>query len=226
MTDMIRTTSIPAAGPIVEGGSSWLEIRQPGRPGRTLRLEGDLTIGRHLLESVGHVTLIGDETVSRFHVSIFRRIHLWCIADLGTRNGSFVNGERLDGGERPLRADDDIRIGERTQLIFRSLEASALDRCVTGVALPVPDLTAAERRCLLALCRPLLDGDLFTEAARVIEIGDQLCITESAVKQMLGRLYLKFDIVEDHHGRSRRGRLANEALARGVVRRSDLDAGA
>jgi hypothetical protein len=46
-----------------------------------------------------------------------------------------------------------------------------------------------------------------------------LFVTDSAIKQQLGRLYLKFD-VED--GPDRRVRLANEALTRGAVRRADL----
>ena len=44
-------------------------------------------------------------------------------------------------------------------------------------------------------------------------------MTESAVKQQLGRLYLKFDVGD---GPDRRVRLANEALTCGAVRLADL----
>ncbi len=74
---------------------------------------------------------------------------------------------------------------------------------------------------LLCLCSPVLDGDAFTPPATVDAIAGQLFVTESAVKQQLGRLYLKFGV---HEGAERRVRLANEALLCGAVRRADLQA--
>ena len=44
-------------------------------------------------------------------------------------------------------------------------------------------------------------------------------MTESAVKQQLSRLYLKFEVLE---GSDRRVRLANDALVRGAVSLADL----
>jgi hypothetical protein len=85
----------------------------------------------------------------------------------------------------------------------------------------VPELTPGERRVLLCLCSPVLDGDAFTPPATVPAIAEQLYVTESAVKQQLGRLYLKFGVGE---GADRRVRLANEALICGAVRRADLQA--
>ena len=52
-------------------------------------------------------------------------------------------------------------------------------------------------------------------------VAEVLCVTESAVKQQLGRLYLKFGVEE---GSDRRVRLANEALTCGAVRLADLQA--
>jgi DNA-binding NarL/FixJ family response regulator len=73
---------------------------------------------------------------------------------------------------------------------------------------------------LVALCRPLLDRDMFTEPASTRAIADELVITQAAVKQHLANLYDKFGIqAGDSH---RRARLANEALRRGAVSMTQL----
>jgi DNA-binding NarL/FixJ family response regulator len=75
---------------------------------------------------------------------------------------------------------------------------------------------------LLALCRPLLNRDMFTEPASIRAIADELVITQAAVKQHLANLYDKFGVAagESH----RRARLANDALRRGAVSLSQLRA--
>ena len=47
---------------------------------------------------------------------------------------------------------------------------------------------------LVALCRPLLARDLFTEPASTRAIADELVITQAAVKQHLANLYDKFGV--------------------------------
>ena len=64
---------------------------------------------------------------------------------------------------------------------------------------------------LVALCRPALDGDLFTEPASVREIAAALVVTDAAVKQHLGNLYYKFGIGRDRRaaaGDAGQGRLS------------------
>ena len=73
---------------------------------------------------------------------------------------------------------------------------------------------------LLALCRPLLDRDMFTEPASTRAIADELVITQAAVKQHLANLYDKFGVPAGDS--NRRARLANEALRRGAVSLSQL----
>ena len=73
---------------------------------------------------------------------------------------------------------------------------------------------------LLALCRPLLTGDAFTEPASIRAIAAELVVSEAAVKQHLSRLYVKFDV--GAHGERRRVQLANAAVARGAVKLGDL----
>jgi ATP/maltotriose-dependent transcriptional regulator MalT len=83
-----------------------------------------------------------------------------------------------------------------------------------------PMLTPRERDVLISLCQPVLAGDPFTEPASVRQIATDLVVTDTAVKQHLGRLYDKFGVLD---GERRRSRLANAALATGAVTIADLD---
>lgn len=163
------------------------------------------------------VVIASDRSVSRLH-AVFERFQPgWCLRDLGSSNGTFVNGERLSG-ERTLRPGDEIRVG-RTRLVFRG---DAADPNHTETATPErsPDLTRRERDVLVALCRPVLSGDVFTEPASVAEIAGELVVSDAAVKQHLLRLYDKFGLHQ--RGQHRRVVLANEAVRRGAVALADL----
>ena len=83
-----------------------------------------------------------------------------------------------------------------------------------------PALTKREHDVLVELCRPMLDGDAFTEPASARRIAEVLFVTDAAVKQHLLRLYDKFGIYEG--GERRRVRLANEAVRSGAVAASDF----
>lgn len=207
---------------------AWLVLNQPGHPPVTVELDGELdgelTIGRDVGQPPvrGHLTTLGDPAVSRLHAVLQPKPTGWCVQATSAINGLFVNGTRLASGSvHPLSPGDELRLGERTALVFHSTSATPVDRSQTEVARPRPELTAGERRVLLALCSPVLGGDAFTPPASVATIAGVLAVTESAVKQQLGRLYLKFDVEE---GPDRRVRLANEALMCGAVRLADLQA--
>ena len=73
---------------------------------------------------------------------------------------------------------------------------------------------------LVALCRPLLARDMFTEPSSTKAVAEELVVTQAAVKQHLTNLYDKFGISGDEE--NRRLRLANDALRRGAVSISDL----
>jgi hypothetical protein len=202
--------------------TSWLVLHQPGHAPVTVELHGELTVGRDVGQPdvAGHLALEGDPTVSRLHAVLAHRPAGWCVQATSATNGLFVNGARLAVGSLHLLvSNDELRFGERTTAIFHTIGASAGDRSHTQAARPRPELTPGERRVLLCLCAPVLDGDAFTPPAPVAAIASELSVTESAVKQQLGRLYLKFDVGD---GPDRRVRLANEALTCGAVRLSDL----
>jgi pSer/pThr/pTyr-binding forkhead associated (FHA) protein len=164
------------------------------------------------------VALEHDPTASHLHAILERFAAGWCVTDLGSSNGTWVNGERIWSAHR-LRHGDEIRVGQ-TRLIFR--EPLSAGGAVTEAEEAPPTLTTRERDVLVALCRPLLDRDMFTEPASTRAIADELVITQAAVKQHLANLYDKFGVPagEAH----RRARLANEALRRGAVSLSQLRA--
>jgi hypothetical protein len=180
-------------------------------------LDGDrVTVGK---AKENDIALDGDATVSRLHAVLERFEAGWCVSDLGSSNGTYVNGERI-WSPRRLRHGDELRVG-RTRLLFRN--GADLNLSQTATEEGPPALTARERDVLAVLCRPLLDRDLFTEPATVREIAGELVISEAAVKQHMVNLYAKFGVTDGVQ--HRRSRLANEALRRGAVALTDLRRG-
>jgi DNA-binding CsgD family transcriptional regulator len=185
-----------------------------GASSQRFPLETDrMTVGK---AAENDVPLAEDPTASHLHAMLERFPAGWCVTDLGSSNGTWVNGERIWASHR-LRHGDEIRIGQ-TRLIFRDPLAAAGAQ-TEGEDAP-PSLTARERDVLVALCRPLLARDMFTEPASTRTIADELVITQAAVKQHLANLYDKFGVLSGDS--NRRARLANEALRRGAVSLTEL----
>jgi DNA-binding MarR family transcriptional regulator len=172
-----------------------------------------MTIGK---AAENDVATPDDPTASRLHAVLERFAAGWCVTDLGSSNGTWLNGTRIWSAQR-LRHGDEIRVGQ-TRLVFRDLEAAGAAQTESEAAPPA--LTAREHDVLVALCRPLLTRDLFTEPASTRAIAEELVVTQAAVKQHLANLYDKFGVPAEHS--SRRMRLANDALRRGAVSITDL----
>jgi hypothetical protein len=194
--------------------SSYVEVWARG--GRELRaLDSErVTVGS--LES--NDLVVDADGVSRVHAVFERFGDAWCVRDLGSRNGTFVNGGRIIG-EHALHSGDEILLG-RLRLLFRGPATTGTE--TAAIAQP-PPITPRERDVLVALCRPLLTGDAFTEPASIRAIAAELVVSEAAVKQHLSRLYDKFDVGAE--GERRRVGLANAAVARGAVTLGDLRTG-
>jgi hypothetical protein len=193
---------------------AYIEVFAPD--GATIvALEGDQVA---LGSAAGNdVAVTWDDTVSKLHAVFVRYVAGWCIRDVGSRNGTFLNGERIVT-EHVLRPGDQLVAG-RTRILFR-LRSALGEAKPTAAAQGPPELTRRERDVLLALCRPVLKWNLFTEPAPIKAIASELVISESAVKKHLGRLYDKFEIHDPNE--RRRGRLAAEAIGRGAVGLSDV----
>jgi pSer/pThr/pTyr-binding forkhead associated (FHA) protein len=199
--------------------SSHLEVSKPS--GRELvPLTGQrVTLGKALTNDV---PLDHDETVSRLHAVLENLGFAWSIRDMGSRNGTYLNGERITA-ERVLRSGDEVRVG-KCRVIFWEVKQTGDGRLdeETVMAQPMelpPRLTPRELDVLVVLCRPLVSDDPFPEPASVKRMAGELYVTEAAVKQHLQNLYDKFTIPSEG---DRRVRLANEALRRGAVTLAQL----
>jgi FHA domain len=199
--------------------SSHLEVWKPS--GRELiALSGQrVTLGK---APTNVVSLEHDTTVSRLHAVLENFGQAWSVRDLGSRNGTFVNGEKIVA-ERILRSGDELRLGSSRLMFWMTSEAGEAgtdQETETGRSiLRPPRMTPRELEVLMVLCRPFASDDPFPEPVSVRQMARELFVTEAAVKQHLQHLYDKFGIQAEG---DRRVRLANAAIRLGAVNRSML----
>ena len=202
-------------------GTPFLVLRDGAGAQRLFVLEPAterITVGR----SAGNdISLAWDTEVSRLHAELERLGDEWTAADDGlSRNGSFVNGQRISGRHR-LRDGDVLRVG-RTQIAFRVPESSpdSNPTVAAGSRAELPTLSATQRAVLAALCRPYKDTELATPATNQ-QIADELYLSVDAVKAHLRTLFGYFG-VQHLAQNQKRSYLAMRALQDGVVSRRDL----
>ncbi len=208
---MHRGSGGPGGSILSEGKFVYVEVYRPAGL-ETVHLTDRSTVGKDPASTIH----LDDATASRTHAALEPYANAWCVKDLGSTNGTFVNGERIFA-ERALQDKDELTIG-RTRIVFRSPMSESLTR--TSSPNPPPITTRREHEVLVALCRPSFKGDYFTEPASIKGIASELVVTEAAVKQHLSRLYEKFGIREGEG--ERRIRLANEAIRTGAITLHDL----
>jgi hypothetical protein len=93
-------------------GGFRLVVRRGPQPNQTYELNKDIvTLGRDITNDI----VINDPEVSRHHCRLTRTPSGYTYEDLGSTNGSFVNGQRLTGA-RPLVHGDMIGLGETVTL--------------------------------------------------------------------------------------------------------------
>ncbi|KOS53998.1 MULTISPECIES: FHA domain-containing protein [Rhodococcus] len=177
-----------------------------------------VTIGR---APTSDVAFTGDNEVSRLHAVVEWIGTHWTILDDGlSRNGTFLNGERI-AGRRRLREGDSIRIGS-IRLTFQEIGAGPDEATRVASELPtVRSLTQTQRGILVALCRPYKHGAAFATPASNQDIASELFLSVDAVKTHLRALFAKFG-VEDLPQNQKRVRLAELALHSGVITERDL----
>jgi DNA-binding CsgD family transcriptional regulator len=207
-----------------------IEAERLGRPFLVYRDEADdqelLTIGEQVSSLwVGRsesadLNLSWDEEVSGLHAQL-EMVGLECtlIDDGLSTNGSFVNGERVSGRRR-LRDGDTMRFG-RTGVIYRAPAATGSETVLSGDALTAAGVSPAQKRVLVALCRPFKDGSTFATPATNSQIAEELVLSVDAVKTHLRALFEKFG-VEDLPQNQKRVALVERALQSGLVTEREL----
>ena len=95
--------------------------------------KAEMVIGRDLSNDI----VISDSEVSRRHARIFMQGNNYVIEDLGSTNGSFVNGQRLTGSY-VLRPGEIITFGETLSLVFEgAVDTDAT--VVSGSSFSIPE---------------------------------------------------------------------------------------
>lgn len=134
-----------------------LTIRSPSNEPREYIVKpGKTTVGRKLDNDI----VIADESASRLHAEIYCQADIAVIVDMGSRNGTFVNRERLTQ-PHALRPEDQIRIGQHVvSIAFRDDRTAA-------------DLIAALARTQ-PLTRELLLESVDQHAVLLYEVASRL----------------------------------------------------
>jgi hypothetical protein len=203
-------------------GSPFLALRDNGNRQRIVPLDGmrsSLTIGR---QASSDLALSWDPEVSRAHAELERIGDVWTVVDDGrSRNGSFVNGERVHG-RQALHSGDVLAFGG-TRLTFVAPLEHADGSTAVAASRVAPPLSAAQRRVLIALCRPFASARFATPPSNR-ELAAELCLSVETVKFHLRGLFEMFGL-EQLPQRQKRAQLAQQALEAGVIRRHDLREG-
>jgi pSer/pThr/pTyr-binding forkhead associated (FHA) protein len=124
-----------------------LEVISGNATGDTIVVEDELVIGRHA-EGAGRLS--EDEEISRQHARISREATGdYAIEDLGSSNGTFVNGLRIQS-PRLLALEDSIEVGATTLVVKAIVEPepepvaptgpTVVSRVLVEPASPVPPL--------------------------------------------------------------------------------------
>ncbi len=172
-----------------------------------------LTIGR---SARSHVALAWDAEVSRLHATLEHVGDEWSLVDDGrSRNGSYIDGERVVGRRR-LRDGDAIALG-RTIIVFRSPTGRESLRTATSQQRAAPKVSEAQLRVLVALCRPYAESS-FAVPPSNRQIADELVIGVETVKTHMRALFDAFAL-GDLPQHQKRAALAQRALETGLVGR-------
>ena len=177
-----------------------------------------VTVGR---SAPTDICIDWDTEVSRLHAELERIGGDWTIADDGlSRNGTHVNGEKIVGRRR-LHDHDVIRFGRTTAVYRQPMAADLTETEVATEGFDRASLSDAQRRVLIALCRPFKESRGYVTPATNQQVADELFLSVDAVKTHLRALFAKFG-VEDLPQNQKRIRLVELALKSGVVTPRDL----
>jgi hypothetical protein len=104
----------------MQGSDSYrLVVRRGPQPNQVYELKDEvINLGRDITNNI----VINDREVSRHHLRLMRGAEGYTIEDLGSTNGTFINGKRVTGAT-PLKNGDMIGLGETVTLGYELMRA-------------------------------------------------------------------------------------------------------
>jgi hypothetical protein len=106
---LVRDLRAAAREPTTELGRLVVVASPKGEPapGVTFALDAITSLGRDVNNSI----VLDDEFASATHAALTYRGRAWYVEDLGSTNGTFVNGSQVDG-LAPIAFGDEIQVGQ------------------------------------------------------------------------------------------------------------------
>ena len=164
--------------------------------GLELAITDEITLGR--AESNDVVLL--STTASRDHARLLERNCRWFVEDLGSLNGTLLNGHRIPSRTPlTLRHGDRLQFGAQVIVFTHPAEAQDPDRTDPDVELPdvhgtqAQGLSAFQLQVVRLLCEDWLAGGSLEDLPSNAEIAARLGTPDAAetVKAALRRAYAK-----------------------------------
>jgi len=107
---------------------------------RTVSLDEELTIGRTDAAQL----VLGDSGLSRKNTTFFRDGDDILVVDEGSTNGTFLNGDQIEGPPRIIRNGDELKIGSSTSIRVEFVGEKAETRAVGSVPADVAPPVVAD----------------------------------------------------------------------------------
>lgn len=140
----------PAPGPLAS-----LLIRSGARKGERVAIRVPVVnIGRADYNDV----VLAEESVSTQHAKLQRREGVWVLVDLGSTNGSFVDGERVEG-EAPVTPGATLRFGDASVIFDPKDEGAGVEKggstkMLQAIPVAPPKAPAAPARSTAPVAKP------------------------------------------------------------------------
>ena len=100
-------------------GQYQLTMRSGPNPGTVYALDGDqISIGRDSSNEIS----VNDAEVSRRHARLTFQGGKYVLEDMGSTNGTFVNGQRLTG-PRVLKSGEVVSLGEQIVFVYEAVDS-------------------------------------------------------------------------------------------------------
>jgi predicted component of type VI protein secretion system len=188
----------------------WLS-GEGGAP-RSVPLSGERTlVGRSPEADVR----LDDEAVSWNHLEVEKRGEVLLATDLDSRNGTLLNGERLERPRRLRDGDTLIVGGHRLEVAIGP--ATPVGRTVPSTA-PSVELSEEERATATALVAPYRSEGAFAgRPATRAEIAEALHVSERTAQRRLDALAAKLGVAGEA-GRDRPRQIAARVIELGLDR--------